>query len=204
MIKVRSFLKLILSYAACCIMFCTHDSAAMRAGIPTYNSDDATVRKITAYVREYINPNMHHIASRAQLSVEQQGHLYSWIEGKRFTDISGQKAYAKRRETFDSGSVDDYGKRDNLVSAWCKKYGDVAWPTETIKRGGLRLQAQFHAHHIVPLEFGGLNRWWNIIPLPSKVHRAVHTEIDGRFTGGGVVSITIASLASIFRSELVE
>lgn len=51
MIKVRNFLKLILSYAACCMMFSAHDSTAMRAEIPSYNHDDATVKKVTAYVR---------------------------------------------------------------------------------------------------------------------------------------------------------
>lgn len=47
--KAHSFLKLILSYADCCIMFCTHDSAAMRDETPLYNHHDATVKKMTTY-----------------------------------------------------------------------------------------------------------------------------------------------------------
>lgn len=77
---------------------------------------------------------MSYVDGRSQLSMKQQGYLYSWIEGKRFTDISWQKVYTKIRDTFDNGKVSDHGSGNRLVAKWCEKYGDISWPTEIIER----------------------------------------------------------------------
>ncbi len=196
---IRRFLNRTVAYFAFNIFsLCT--LSAMDA-LPAYNRGDATVKKVTAYVREHINPNLCHISGRAQLSNEHQAYLYNWVQGKQFTDISSQKAYTDRRDTFDNGKVSDHGSRGRLVAKWREKYGNVTWPTETIERGGQRLQAEFHAHHIIPLEFGGLNKWWNIVPLPSRIHRAVHAEVDGQLVGGGLIHIS--TLSCIFRANVV-
>ncbi|MCR5224714.1 MAG: HNH endonuclease [Alphaproteobacteria bacterium] len=162
--------------------------------MPGYNHEDLVVKKVTAYVREYINPNMPVIEGRKQLSREQQQSLYRWVEGKKFKDISGRRIYTDRRNTFDKSGANDKGSRKYLVRRWCKEYGidKNAWPKE-----GTR---ECHAHHIIPLKFGGLNEWWNIVPLYSQVHREIHSEIDGKLTGGEEYH----SLISAFKASVID
>lgn len=48
-----------------------------------------------------------------------------------------------------------------------------AWPKESriTKSGKIGSPKSWEAHHIIPLEFGGPNVWWNIIPVKHIKHR---------------------------------
>ena len=162
--------------------------------MPAYNHEDLAIRKVTAYVRKYINPNMPVIEGRKQLSRKQQQSLYQWVEGKKFKDLSGRQIYTDRRNTFDKSGVNGKGSREYLVRIWCEEYGIArdAWPKEGA--------TEYHAHHIIPLKFGGPNEWWNIVPLPSQVHREIHSETEKKLTGGEVYN----SLISAFKASVID
>lgn len=183
-----SFMKkfTVIYLIACCFL-----TMAMQ-----YDPNDPTVKKVTAYVMKYINPHMSVIEGRTQLSYEQQQELYRWVKGKKFKDISGEQIYTDRRARFNKGRVKEQGSREYLVRKWCEEYGinRDAWPKEGA--------TEYHAHHIIPLQFGGLNKWWNIVPLRGQVHREIHSEVDGELIGGGRVSVE-SLLVDAFRDLVV-
>ena len=39
-------------------------------------------------------------------------------------------------------------------------------------------ESPYEAHHIVPINAGGINQWWNITPLSSKNHKLLHESIE--------------------------
>ena len=72
---------------------------------------------------------------------------------------------AKARKAFQ----DDRGK---ILSAWSKATGKP-WPmtktTLQTQKGKVVSKAgqEYQPHHIVPLEYGGANAWWNIVPAEA-------------------------------------
>jgi 5-methylcytosine-specific restriction endonuclease McrA len=32
---------------------------------------------------------------------------------------------------------------------------------------------KLQAHHIIPKQFGGPNKWWNLTPVPAPAHQAI-------------------------------
>lgn len=78
----------------------------------------------------------------------------------------GKRRRHKTREIFNK-------ERNYLKSQWEMKYG-LKWPTEsTIKRGQIKKIA-YQAHHIVPINAGGVNFWWNLSPLNAQNHEQLH------------------------------
>ena len=73
-----------------------------------------------------------------------------------------------------------------LKQQWCVYYS-IKWPTEKIKisetnHENLKNPSEkiknFEAHHIIPINSGGINRLWNITPLSSANHHELHTSIE--------------------------
>ena len=106
--KIISFIKkfMVICFATYC---------SLTTAMSNYDHNDSTVKKVTAYVRKYINSSMPVIEDKRQLIHKQQQSLYQWVEGKEFKDISGQQVYTVRRSRFDTGGVNDRESREYLV-----------------------------------------------------------------------------------------
>ena len=66
-------------------------------------------------------------------------------------------------------------KRSALIKEWEHEY-TKKWPTYDAgdeKRGILKI-VPMTAHHIIPREVGGVNKWWNIAPLSLGQHMVIH------------------------------
>jgi 23S rRNA-/tRNA-specific pseudouridylate synthase len=70
------------------------------------------------------------------------------------TRVKGERVIA--RETY----VKNFSQ---LIKDWETNTG-LKWPVD---KGGTRLQA----HHFIPLESGGHNAWYNLVPLTGKFHQ---------------------------------
>jgi hypothetical protein len=70
------------------------------------------------------------------------------------------------REEFNS-------RKHKLKQEWSRYYS-FSWPVENYK-GGIR---PFEAHHIIPINSGGLNKWWNIAPLSNENHKELHSSTE--------------------------
>ncbi len=42
----------------------------------------------------------------------------------------------------------------------------------------IQLNKNIEWHHIVPINAGGVNRWWNISPISVKNHKLIHASIE--------------------------
>lgn len=68
----------------------------------------------------------------------------------------------RARKAFDTN-------KDNLIKDWVKATGKP-WPSSAngIRHGNGSTLGEagsaYQAHHIIPLELGGQNAWWNIVP----------------------------------------
>lgn len=40
------------------------------------------------------------------------------------------------------------------------------------------IKKHFHMHHIVPINAGGLNKWWNVTPLSEENHKELHSSLE--------------------------
>ena len=73
---------------------------------------------------------------------------------------------------------DDFNKRkSHLKQEWSNVY-KITWPTQLTIRYGSIKKVDFDAHHIVPINAGGVNKWWNITPLESKNHTSIHNSTE--------------------------
>jgi 5-methylcytosine-specific restriction endonuclease McrA len=54
-----------------------------------------------------------------------------------------------------------------LQSKWSAHYAKP-WPSKK----------HFHMHHIVPINAGGPNAWWNVTPLSEDNHRELHASLE--------------------------
>jgi len=68
----------------------------------------------------------------------------------------GVKATKAMRENFNSSAKNNTGSRKKLIQRWEEKSGRK-WPKNSKGKPAT-------AHHIVPLESGGANKSWNIMP----------------------------------------
>ena len=60
----------------------------------------------------------------------------------------------------------DFNKtRAKLRNAW-EQHCRFIWPK------------RFEAHHVVPINAGGINSWWNIFPLSSRSHKLLHQSME--------------------------
>lgn len=60
----------------------------------------------------------------------------------------------------------DFNKiRAKLRNSW-EQHCRFKWPNK------------FEAHHIIPINAGGINSWWNIFPLSSRNHKLLHQSME--------------------------
>ena len=68
-------------------------------------------------------------------------------------------------------------QKSYLKKEWQMRY-DMVWPTLVLTKKGILKKFSFEAHHIVPINAGGINRWWNITPLSPRNHKILHSSME--------------------------
>ncbi len=68
-------------------------------------------------------------------------------------------------------------KKPSLKQKWEIKY-NMVWPKLTITKKGATKSFAFEAHHIIPINAGGVNYWWNITPLSPRGHKLLHSSTE--------------------------
>ena len=68
-------------------------------------------------------------------------------------------------------------QKSRLKKNWETRYCMV-WPKMTITKKGITKNLSFEAHHIIPINAGGVNYWWNITPLSPRGHKLLHSSTE--------------------------
>ncbi len=68
-------------------------------------------------------------------------------------------------------------QKSSLKKEWQTRYSMI-WPTLVLTKKGILKNFSFEAHHIVPINAGGINRWWNITPLSPRNHKILHSSME--------------------------
>lgn len=76
-----------------------------------------------------------------------------------------QEERHKIRKAFNS-------QKKKLKKEW-EMYYKIPWPKIVINK-----EITFEAHHIIPINSGGKNYWWNITPLSTKNHKLLHETLE--------------------------
>ena len=63
-------------------------------------------------------------------------------------------------------------KRRGMKQDWEVEY-HIEWPHIVSNK-----TTTFEAHHVVPINAGGINVWWNISPLLPKNHKLIHESLE--------------------------
>ena len=110
-------------------------------------------------------------------AIQKKSVTYYYINQKNRNPT--QKVRHKIRNEFNS-------RKNFLKQQWCAYYS-MKWPTEKIKFSEINHEKfenpsekikNFEAHHIIPINSGGINRLWNITPLSSANHHELHSSIE--------------------------
>lgn len=82
----------------------------------------------------------------------------------------------------------DFNKKKKHLKQQWETFYKIKWPQSNIntnlkfdkKNTNLNNShiQQYEAHHIVPINSGGCNQWWNISPISSKNHHILHDSIE--------------------------
>jgi hypothetical protein len=75
-------------------------------------------------------------------------------------------------------------QKKKIKQEWCAHYS-LEWPMESYQTAvnngsesaAVKAQA-FQAHHIVPINSGGINQWWNISPISDENHKKLHASLE--------------------------
>lgn len=114
---------------------------------------------------------------------KQVNELKQAIQGKEFRKLT-KTEYDLHRKEWDT-------KRDALRVEWEKNTGQK-WPTyavSTVKDGKIETKPRpYDAHHIIKVDHGGTNEWWNIHPAHPTEHKIVHgtDSIARKIFDGGI------------------
>lgn len=71
-------------------------------------------------------------------------------------------------------------QKHKLKQEWSTHYS-LKWPTEHYKitvNNKPETTIAFQVHHIVPINSGGVNYWWNISPLDDENHKKLHSSVE--------------------------
>ena len=68
-------------------------------------------------------------------------------------------------------------QKNSLKQEWETRYSMI-WPTLTLTKKGIAKKFSFEAHHIIPINAGGINQWWNITPLSPQSHKLLHSSME--------------------------
>lgn len=104
-------------------------------------------------------------ATRIRISPKQFKEVVAHLTKNGGLQRRSPQALKDAREAFDRS-------RSTLMADWSKATSKP-WPTSKVtlqsNKGGIIAKAgQDHqAHHIIPLELGGANAWWNIVPAEA-------------------------------------
>ncbi|QSI29786.1 hypothetical protein GNX71_09405 [Variovorax sp. RKNM96] len=95
----------------------------------------------------------------------------------------------QRRNPIQNGFARTEFERDQsyLIRRWEENTG-ATWPTRVDPDGRLKLATP---HHIYPLESGGANKWWNLMPTFGQLPNHSLPGIAGPHAAGGVLRSTI-------------
>ena len=63
-------------------------------------------------------------------------------------------------------------QKKKLKKEWENRY-KIPWPKIVINK-----EITFEAHHIIPINSGGKNYWWNITPLSTRNHKLLHETLE--------------------------
>ena len=63
-------------------------------------------------------------------------------------------------------------QKKKLKKDW-ENYYKIPWPKILINK-----EITFEAHHIIPINSGGKNYWWNITPLSTRNHKLLHETLE--------------------------
>ena len=67
-------------------------------------------------------------------------------------------------------------QRYQLRQEWEMNY-NLEWPKVEVERSRMKTLL-YEAHHIIPINAGGINQWWNITPLSSENHKLLHGTLE--------------------------
>ena len=70
-------------------------------------------------------------------------------------------------------------QKPQLKKQWSEYYS-LKWPVEYADSSNQSAKSpkNFEAHHIIPINSGGVNQLWNITPLSSRNHKELHASIE--------------------------
>ncbi len=72
----------------------------------------------------------------------------------------------------------EFNKQKTILKRnWEAQY-NMVWPKLTLTKKGISKNCSFEAHHIIPINAGGINHWWNITPLSPKNHKLLHSSTE--------------------------
>lgn len=102
-----------------------------------------------------------------------------WIKNFYLSDHNEAPQKAERHQTRHNFNR----RKKQLIREWEAHYS-LKWPQMKItNRSKNRHELQvvtinFEAHHIIPINAGGINVMWNISPLSAKNHKLLHESME--------------------------
>ena len=120
----------------------------------------------------YLYLNKLQSLSEHKIQKEQKSLVQSFYLNNKNRDPLQEERHEIRRE-FNS-------KKHKLKTEWEHRYR-LKWPQVRItKKTDVAdiANTEFQAHHVVPINAGGVNFWWNISPLTSKNHNLLHDSFE--------------------------
>jgi 5-methylcytosine-specific restriction endonuclease McrA len=86
------------------------------------------------------------------------------------------------RKHFNSTAKNNTNAKKTIIKQWEQKSGRK-WPVRKGRSATL--------HHIIPLESGGANKWWNVMPTFGKAPNHSLKRVPGPHARGGILRKTI-------------
>lgn len=68
-------------------------------------------------------------------------------------------------------------RKATLKKAWEEEYS-LQWILDPYQIKINNKNTAFDAHHIIPINAGGVNEWWNLTPLSHMNHQKLHASIE--------------------------
>ena len=96
----------------------------------------------------------------------------AWIQNFYLSDHNDAPLKAERHLTRHKFNQ----KKKQLIREWEAHYS-LKWPQLKLTKQSKNHIINFEAHHIVPINAGGVNVMWNISPLFFKNHKLLHESM---------------------------
>lgn len=118
---------------------------------------------INLYLNKLQSLSEHRICKEQKLLVQE-----FYLNNKNTNPIQKERHIVRRE--FNS-------KKAKLKQKWTNKYL-LTWPQIKITKKTSVLHIAFEAHHIIPINAGGINQWWNISPISPRNHKLLHDSFE--------------------------